>query len=137
MHLLKIAMVRAIHSDLIERYGGSYGLRDEGLLESALARPQQLAHYQPDAGIAQLAAILGWGLLKNHTFLDGNKRIGIAALVTFLKLNEHHLTCSEAEETAMVLHAAASEITEAEWVAWVKRVVAPLTYSDNSLSPRP
>ncbi len=119
-------MVRAIHSDLIERYGGSYGVRDVGLLESALARPQQLANYEPDATLARLAAVLGWGLLKNHAFLDGNKRIGVAAMITFLQLNGHHLTCSEVEETAMVLRAAASEITEAEWTTWVQKVVAPL-----------
>ena len=119
-------MIRAIHSDLIQRYGGSYGLRDAGLLESALARPQQLANYEPNATIAHLAAVLGWGLLKNHAFLDGTKRIGIAAMITFLKLNSYQLTCSEAEETAMVLHAAASELAEPEWIAWVHRVVAPL-----------
>ncbi len=125
MRFLNNAMVRAIHSDLIQRYGGSYGVRDNGLMESALARPQQLAHYQPDATLAQLAAVLGWGLLKNHAFIDGNKRIGLAAMVTFLKLNGYRLTCSEAEETAMTLRAAASELSEAEWIAWVERVVAP------------
>jgi death-on-curing protein len=126
MRFLNSAMARAIHSDLIQRYGGSYGVRDSGLLESALARSQQLANYEPDATIAHLAAVLGWGLLKNHAFVDGNKRIGIAAMITFLKLNGHQLTCSEVEETAMVLRAAASELTEAEWTTWVERVVAPL-----------
>ena len=119
-------MVRAIHSDLIERCGGSYGVRDVGLLEATLARPQQLTHHRPESSIAQLAAVLGWGLLKNHAFLDGNKRVGIAAMITFLKLNGHHLTCSEVEETAMVLRAAASELTETDWTAWVGRVVSPL-----------
>ena len=126
MRFLNSAMIRAIHSDLIQRYGGSYGLRDAGLLESALARPLQLASYEPDATIAHLAAVLGWGLLKNHAFIDGNKRIGIAAMITFLKLNGHQLTCSEVEETAMVLRAAASELSEAQWTAWVESVVAPL-----------
>ena len=119
-------MVRAIHSDLIEHYGGRYGLRDLGLLESAVARPQQLANYQPESSVAQLASVLGWGLLKNHAFLDGNKRIALAAMITFLRLNGHHLTCSEVEETAMVLRAAASELTETDWTAWVRKVVAPL-----------
>ena len=126
MLFLNSTMIRAIHSDLIQRYGGSYGVRDGGLLESALARPQHLANYEPDATIAQLAAVLGWGLLKNHAFLDGNKRIGLAGMITFLKLNGHQLTCPEVEETAMVLRAAASELSEAEWTAWVQRVVVLL-----------
>lgn len=120
-------MVRAIHSDLIQRYGGSYGLRDAGLLESALARPQQLHHYNPDAEEGRLAAALGWGLVKNHAFVDGNKRIAVAAVITFLKLNGYRLTCSEVEETAMVLRAAASEMSEEEWTAWVVRSVAVVT----------
>lgn len=119
-------MMRAIHSDLIQRYGGSHGLRDSGLLESALARPQHLANYDSDAGVAQLASALGWGLVKNHAFLDGNKRVALAALVTFLKLNGYRLTCAEVEETAMVLRAASSEIGEEEWTAWVVRSVGPL-----------
>ena len=119
-------MVRAIHHDLIKWYGGSHGLRDLGLLESALARPLHLVQYEPDAEIGQLAAVLGWGLIKNHAFLDGNKRIGLAAVVAFLKLNDYGLTCSEVEETAMILQVAASEIDEAEWTAWVVRSVSQL-----------
>ncbi|MEO6803810.1 MAG: type II toxin-antitoxin system death-on-curing family toxin [Granulicella sp.] len=126
MRFLNSGMVQAIHLDLIKWYGGSYGLRDAGLLESALARPLHLLQYQPDADIGQLAAVLAWGLIKNHAFLDGNKRIGLAALVTFLKINGYRLTCSEVEETAMVLRAAASEISEEDWSAWVVRSVGPI-----------
>ena len=125
MFFLNAAMVQAIHSDLIEHYGGSYGLRDAGLLESALARPRHLLQYVPDSSIAALAATLGWGLIRNHAFLDGNKRIGLAAVITFLRLNGHQLTSTEVEETAMVLQAAASEITEDAWTAWVERAVTP------------
>jgi death-on-curing protein len=126
MRFLNSVMVRSIHTDLIQRYGGSPGLRDAGLLESALARPQQLASYEPDAPIGRLAAVLAWGLVKNHAFVDGNKRIALAGLVTFLKLNGYRLTCSEAEETAMVLRAAASEISEGEWTGWVVRTAGEL-----------
>lgn len=119
-------MVRAIHSDLIQRYGGSYGMRDPGLLESALARPQHLANYEPDAGVARMAAALGRDLVRNHAFVDGNKRVALGAVVTFLKLNGYRLTCSEVEETAMVLRAAASEMEEEEWTAWVVRSVGLL-----------
>jgi death-on-curing protein len=126
MKFLNSVMLRAMHSDLIREYGGSHGIRDLGLLESAIARPKQMENYLPDSSVAQLAAVLGWGLVKNHAFIDGNKRIGLAALVTFLKLNGYRLTCSEVEETAMILSAAASEITEDDFTAWVERSVAPL-----------
>jgi len=126
VRFLNSVMVRAIHHDLIKWYGGSHGRRDLGLLESALARPLHLVQYEPDAGIEDLAAVLGWGLIKNDAFLDGNKRIGLAVMVTFLKLNGNEFHCSEVEETAMVLRAAASEIDEVEWTAWVVRSVGPL-----------
>ncbi len=71
-----------------------------------------------------MAASLSWGLIKNHAFLDGNKRIGLAALAVFLEANGFSLICSVEEETAMVLRAAASEITEEEWTAWVARSAA-------------
>ena len=126
MRFLNVEMVRAIHSDLIRNYGGSHGLRDAGLLESALMKPRHLETYEPMAGIGRLAAVLGWGLVKNHAFLDGNKRIALAAMVTFLKLNGHQLACSEAEETTMLLRAAAGEISEAEWMEWVERSVGAI-----------
>jgi death on curing protein len=126
MFFLNRGMVVTIHAELIDHYGGSYGIRDENLLQSAIARPLQLAHYEPQTGIARLGAVLSWGLAKNHTFIDGNKRIAFAALVTFLKWNGYRLTCSEAEETVMILRMAASEIDEAAWTEWVERAVAPL-----------
>ena len=119
-------MLRTMHSDLIQEFGGSHGLRDAGLLESAVARPAQLLHYVPDSGVGEVAAVLAWGLMKNHAFVDGNKRIGLAGLVTFLRWNGCRLACSELEETAMVLRAAASEISEEEWTAWVVRTVREL-----------
>ena len=124
MRLLTSAMLRTMHSDLIREFGGSHGLRDAGLLESAAARPEQLLHYVPDSSVGEVAAVLAWGFVKNHAFVDGNKRIGLAGLVTFLRWNGYKLTCSELEETATVQRAAASEISEAEWTAWVVRSVA-------------
>ena len=124
MHFLNSAMLRTMHSDLIRIFGGSYGLRDAGLLESAVARSRQFANYSSDATVGKLAAVLCWGLVKNHAFIDGNKRIALAALVTFLKRNGHQLTCSEVEETAMILRATGSEIAEEEFGAWVERGVA-------------
>jgi death-on-curing protein len=113
--------VEAIHEQLIARYGGVSGLRAEGLLASAVARPQHLAAYEKSASVASLSAAYAWGLLRNHPFLDGNKRTALAAMVVFLELNGCELSCSEAEETAMVLRAAAGEITERAWTEWVRR----------------
>jgi death on curing protein len=73
--------------------------------------------------MGKLTASLGWGLVKNHAFIDGNKRIALGAMVAFLELNGHELDCSEAEETAFLLRAAASEIDEAEWTEWLERTV--------------
>ncbi|HEY9137732.1 MAG TPA: type II toxin-antitoxin system death-on-curing family toxin [Terriglobus sp.] len=118
--------LRNVQSRLIERYGGIPGVREENLLESALARPQQLNHYEDEMSIPRLAASLSWALLRNHPFNDGNKRAAFAAIMIFLTRNGHRITCTEVEETAMTLRAAASEITEAEWTAWLEHVVQPI-----------
>ena len=115
-------VLRNVQSRLIERYGGLPGTRDAGALESAVARPKNLHAYRQVTSIAGLGAALAWAILRNHPFVDGNKRAAFAALSIFLELNGHRLSCSEVEETAMVLRAAASEITEDEWTSWVTRV---------------
>ena len=112
-----------VHSSLIETYGGLPGVRDENALESAIGRPKNLAAYGGVSSIPELAASLSWAILRNHPFSDGNKRVAFAALVIFLNRNGWSLTCSQAEETAVTLRAAASEITEEEWTAWVHTVV--------------
>jgi len=124
---LQVAKIQALHKEQIERFGGSHGLRDMGLLESAVARAENKAAYDDNATIVGVGASLGWGLIKNHAFIDGNKRIGIAAMVTLLDLNGYGMTCSEEEETAMVLRAASSECSEDEWTAWLERSVARKT----------
>jgi death on curing protein len=110
-----------MQQELIAGYGGMPGLRAPSSLESALARPKHLATYKRNVTVPELAAAYAWGLLRNHPFTDGNKRIALASMVVFLDLNGWELTCGEAEETAMVLRAAAGEIEEAEWSAWVQR----------------
>jgi death-on-curing protein len=120
-------VLRNVQSRLIETYGGIAGLRDENALESAIARPQQLhAHGEIDS-IGKLGAALAWAILRNHPFGDGNKRAAFAGLMIFLTRNGCVLTCSQVEETAMFLRAAASEISEDEWAAWVERSVAPVS----------
>ncbi len=118
--------VIALHDALIEESGGSHGLRDFGLLESAISRAENKVNYDPGAMVANVSASFAWGLKKKHAFIDGKKRIGLGALTVFLKTNGFVLTCSVEEETAMVLRAAASEIDEASWTAWVERSVGPL-----------
>jgi death-on-curing protein len=112
--------VLAIHNDLIASYGGLSGIRAPGLLESAVARPQQIAAYERAVTVGRLAAGYGWGLLRSHPFVDGNKRVALAVTVVFLDLNGWELTCGEAEETAMILSGAAGEITERTWNKWVE-----------------
>ena len=112
--------VEAIHRELIVRYGGTEGLRDANALDSALARPKHLVAYKSRVTVPQLAASYGWGLLRNHPFVDGNKRIALAAMIVFLELNDWEWLASEVEETAKVLAAAAREISEREWNVWVE-----------------
>jgi death on curing protein len=118
---LTVGAVVAIHEELISRYGGRPGIRTPESLDSARARPKNLAAYKPEANLPELAAAYAWGLLRNHPFFDGNKRIALASLVVFLELNGWELDCSEAEETAKVLQAAAGEIDETAWKAWVQK----------------
>ena len=124
LEFVRADVLRNVHSRLIERYGGITGVRDDNALESAIGRPRNLEAYGGVTSVPQLGAALAWALLRNHPFADGNKRSAFAAMDMFFELNGHRLTCSEVEETAMVLRAAASEITEEEWTAWVERSVA-------------
>ena len=122
---LTVDQIIQIHKRVIDLYGGSHGLRDENLLRSALDRAENYEYYVPAVTIPGMAAVLGWGLIKNHVFLDGNKRIGLAAILTFLEGNQYRLNCTEQESQGMVLRAAASEIDEAAWTAWLERVAIP------------
>lgn len=116
--------LRNVHGRIIEKYGGVSGIRDENGLESAIARPQNLAFSAKATSVGALGAALAWALLRSHPFSDGNKRAAFAGLTMFFELNGYQLTCSEVEETAMVMRAAASDITEEEWTDWVERRVA-------------
>ena len=124
LEFVRADVLRNVQGRLIERYGGLPGVRDDGALESAIARPKNLFAYGQASTVAELGAALAWALLRNHPFADGNKRAAFAALTMFLELNGQRLTCSEVEETATVLRAAASEIAEEEWTAWVGRSIA-------------
>lgn len=117
--LLKRTVI-AIHGEQLSEHGGLVGLRDEGLLESALARPQNLAAYgSPSAG--QLAAAYAFGLARNHPFIDGNKRTAFVTAVTFLLLNEVCFEGSEAEATGVTMALAAGQISEEELAIWFEK----------------
>jgi len=108
-----------LHDESLAEHGGSAGLRDEGLLESALARPQHLAIYgQPD--LADLAAAYGVGLAKNHPFVDGNKRAAFLSVGIFLALNGHRLVATQADATITMLGVASGDIKEAHFAAWIR-----------------
>jgi len=114
----------AFHHELIARFGGLGGIRDEGLLESALVRPQQLFHYQ-EPTLIELAAAYAEGIVKNHPFLDGNKRSGLMAAALFLETNGVVFQASEEEAVVHTLALAAGDIGANEYTAWLARSVEP------------
>lgn len=111
--------VLALQEQLLALHGGATGLRDRGLLESALARPRNLFVYEK-ATVFALAASYAFGLVKNHPFVDGNKRIGFAVGVLFLELNGLRFEAEEADAAVQTLGLAAGAIKEAEYAAWLK-----------------
>lgn len=113
-------LVVAMHRKLIQRYGGLYAVRDETLLESALAKPQQRFHYEDAADIFELTASLGFGLAKNHPFADGNKRIAFAAMAVFLQMNGYEITADEVEAVATILRLVEGSCSESELADWPK-----------------
>lgn len=113
-------VLQLLHDESLAEHGGASGVRDEGLLDSALARPLNLAAYaEPDA--AELAASYALGLAKNHAFIDGNKRAGFLAMGLFLFLNGYRLTASQADATVTMLAVAAGELDETQLADWVRR----------------
>lgn len=114
----KSALVR-LHDESLAMHGGLSGIRDESLLDSALARPQHLAVYgEPD--IAALAASYGHGLAKNHPFVDGNKRVAFLSVGLFLLINGHRLTATQVDATLTVLAVASGEVDEAAFATWLR-----------------
>ncbi len=111
--------VLALHEDLLAGFGGATGIRDEGLLESALGRPHHLFAYEkPDLFI--LAAAYISGLVRNHPFIDGNKRTAFMVGYSFLSRNGKELNASEPEATAIIVDLASRKITEEDLVAWLR-----------------
>lgn len=113
-----------LHDESLAEHGGAPGLRDEGLLDSALARPLNLALYaQPD--VADFAASYGVGLAKNHAFVDGNKRAAFLAVGMFLAVNGYRLRATQADATLTVIDVAAGVIDEAAFAQWIRDHIQP------------
>ncbi len=106
------------HTELVARFGGPAGVRDEGLLDSALARPQQIFHLEKPS-LVEMAAAYAEGIVKNHPFLDGNKRSGLMAAAIFLETNGFRFIASEEEAVIQTLALAAGKIGGSEFAAWL------------------
>jgi len=109
----------AIHSKQLRRFGGAAGLRDEGLLRSALERPINKCTYE-HSSLAELAAAYAFGLAKNHAFVDGNKRIAFMTMMAFLRKNGVPFAPDPAQATAIMLALAAGEVSEASLTRWIR-----------------
>lgn len=118
---LNRAVIIAIHEVLLAEHGGGTGVRDAGLLDSALGKPQQLNNYgEPPPDAAALAASYGYGISRNHPFIDGNKRMGYVSAELFLRLNGWRLTADDASCVVTMLAVAAGDITEEAFAAWLR-----------------
>ena len=117
------AVMLAVHDAQLAEHGGAAGVREMALFESALAKPINLANYEaPDA--AALAASYGYGISRNHPFLDGNKRTAFVAVELFLQLNGYALEATDADCVVAMLDVAAGNITEAAFAQWLRQHIA-------------
>jgi death on curing protein len=112
-------IIVAIHGEQLAIYGGASGLRDEGMLESALDRPKNKWAYER-AELPELAAAYAYGIARNHPFVDGNKRTSLLALYTFLGVNGVDFDVPEAEAAAVILSLAAGEVSEESLTRWIR-----------------
>ncbi len=110
-----------LHEESIAEFGGARGLRDEGLLDSALARPQNSHAYKPESTLADLAASYAFGLAKNHPFVDGNKRAAFLSIGLFLVINGHRLAADQVDAIQTMFSLAGGELDEPALTAWIAR----------------
>jgi len=116
---LSLRAVVDMHAEQIARFGGPGGIRDQGLLESALARPQNKWQYG-ETDMSALAAAYAFGLARNHPFVDGNKRIAFHSMMTFLRVNKVMFRPEPAHATAIILSLAAGEVSEESLARWIR-----------------
>jgi death on curing protein len=120
---LSLEEVLVIHERQLGRFGGAVGIRDQGMLESALSRPRNKWEYE-HADIVELAAAYAFGIARNHPFVDGNKRVAFLAMAAFLRLNGVHFAPSQEAATAAILALAAGEIDETGLARWLVDSIA-------------
>ena len=121
---LDAGVLHAVHDEQLAEHGGAAGVRDAGLFESALARPENLAaHGTPD--VADLAAAYGFGIARNHPFIDGNKRTAFVAVELFLLCNGHDLVADDASCVLTMLAVAAGTLEEAAFADWIRQHARP------------
>jgi death on curing protein len=120
------AMVLALQRAQLAEHGGAPGLRDDALLESALGRAEQKLAYEPESDAASLAAAYGFGLARNHAFVDGNKRAAFLAMYVFLALNGYDLDASEPDVVDTIQRLAAGQLTEEQLADWVRARMRPV-----------
>jgi death on curing protein len=118
---LNATMIRAIHTSQVQEHGGSLGLRDPGLLDSALERPRIRLHYEPESDLSDLAAAYGFGIARNHPFVDGNKRVAFQAMYVFLGLNGLRIEAEEPDVVRLILALASGELPEPELADWLRQ----------------
>lgn len=119
-------VVDAIHADQLREHGGLAGVRDDNALESALARPRQAWHYRPTTDIPALAAAYAFGLVKNHPYRDGNKRIGFLVMVTFLGVNGHAFDGTDEDVVVQFVALAAGHVSEDALATWIRNRSTPV-----------
>ena len=116
---------RTLHDRLLALHGGAAGLRDEALLQSALARPQQIYAYTTSPDIIEMAAAYAAGIIRNHPFVDGNKRTGFVVGILFLELNGYRFSATEDDATQAVVHLAAGTLDETGYAAFLRANTHP------------
>lgn len=119
-------LLDGIHHELVERYGGSHGVYSDALVDSALARRQNLRTCVPESDLAELAASLCFGLAKKHGFRDGNKRTAFSAMAVFLRLNGWRLAVPEPEAVTAMVYLATDVWSEARLAEWIRSHAVPL-----------
>jgi death-on-curing protein len=114
-----------LHEESLAMFGGARGLRDEGLLDSGLSGPVNLLLYEPDSNLASLAAAYGYGIAKNHAFVDGNKRAAFLSIGLFLSINGIHLRVDQVDAINTILALAAGSLNEAALAVWLRTHCSP------------
>jgi death-on-curing protein len=122
---LQRVWVDALHFQLLKRFGGAYGVREEGTIDAALARPRNKWAYDSQVDLATLAAAYAYGLTRSHGYVDGNKRIGFLAMAVFLELNGSTLEATELEVVRVMVAVAAGKMEEPELADWVRQRTVP------------